>query len=317
MPNDISSLTNSKRKKDDEFYTLYEDIANELPNYKEQLRGKRIICPCDWDESLDEICVYASEEYVRGFTLFGGGKIKTIDAYKTNKHIEKDISLIKCNFVKFLVSHAEDYGIQSISVSGYNPATYEGVRFQDIDYSNYDIVITNPPFSEFVEFIDVMYQNNMKFLVIGPQNAIKYRTVFPHLMKNEMWLGYHYHLAGFIRPDGSRVSKQDNLARSCGWFTNMDVSYRHNRLMLDEEYDPARYPKYDTYDAIDVGKTAEIPADYEGVMGVPITFMQKYNPEQFEIVGELNNGSDNEWDYAKPIIDGKQKFSRILIKKKS
>ena len=243
MPNDIISLTGSKRKKDDEFYTLYEDIANELPNYKEQLRGKRIICPCDWDESLDEVCVYASEEYVAGSDLFSGGLIKVIDTDRTDKHIEKDIGLVKCNFVKFLISHAEDYGISSISVSGYNPATGEGVRFQDLDYSKYDIAITNPPFSEFTEFIDTMYANNMKFLVIGPQNAIKYKTVFPHLKNDEMWLGYHYHLAGFIRPDGSRVEKQDNLARSCGWFTNLDVAYRHNNLMLDEEYDPDRYPE--------------------------------------------------------------------------
>ena len=316
MPNNSRHLTASKVKKDDEFYTLYEDIANELPNYKDQLKGKRIICPCDWDESLEEICVYATEEYVQGSTLFSGGTIKTFDAYKLDKHIEKSIQDVKCNFVKFLISHAEDYGIKSISVSGYNPATEEGVRFQDIDYSKYDIAITNPPFSEFTEFVDTMYENNMKFLVIGPQNAIKYKTVFPHLKRDEMWLGYHYHLAGFIRPDGSRVSKQDNLARSCGWFTNLDVKYRHNFLMLDEEYDPERYPKYDTIDAIEVSRTTAIPADYDGLMAVPITFMQKYNPAQFEIIGELNHGSDNEYDLAKPIVNGVEKFPRIVIRKR-
>ena len=322
MPNDSKHLTASKVKKDDEYYTLYEDIANEIPNYKDQLRGKRIICPCDWDESLDEICVYASEEYVTGSSLFGGGTIKTIDTYRTEKHIEKDINLIKCNFVKFLVSHADDYGIKSISVSGYNPATDEGVRFQDIDYSKYDIAITNPPFSAFTEFIDVMHENNMKFLVIGPQNAIKYKAVFPHLMNNDMWLGYHYHLAGFIRPDGSRVKKQDNLARSCCWFTNLDVKYRHNNLMLDVEYDPVQNPHYINCDAIDVNRSKLIPCDYNGVMGVPITFMQVYNPNQFEIVGitETLKAIDKNIKGGAPyiMVDGKPKrlYTRILIKKR-
>lgn len=322
MPNDSKHLTESKVKKDDEYYTLFEDIANEIPNYKEQLRGKRIICPCDWDESLDEVCVYASEEFVRGSTLLGG-TIKTIDAYKTGERIEKDINLIKCNFVKFLVSHAEEYGIQSISVSGYNPATFEGVRFQDLDYSKYDIAITNPPFSIFTDFIDVMYQHNMKFLVIGPQNAIKYKAVFPHLMNDEMWLGYHYHLAGFLRPDGSRVQKQDNLARSCCWFTNLDVQYRHKQLMLDVEYDPDRNPHYINCDAIDVPKSKLIPCDYEGVMGVPITFMQVYNPEQFEIVGitetlpAVNKVIKGGAPYI--MVDGvpKRLYTRILVRRRN
>lgn len=285
MANDSKNLTRSRVAKDDEYYTLYEDVANELTQYKEQFRGKHVICPCDWDESLDEICVYASEEEVASGSLFASGKVKTIDTDKTAKHIEKDIRLIKCNFVKFLISHAEDWGIASISVSGYNPATGEGVRFQDLDYSKYDICATNPPFTAFIEFIDTMFENNMKFIIIGPQNAITYKNVFNHIMQNEMWLGYHYHLAGFIRPDGSRVNKQDNLARSCGWFTNMEVSYRNNFMMLDEEYEPSKYPRYDNYNAIDVGTTNSIPYDYDGIMGVPITFLQRYCPEQFEILG--------------------------------
>ena len=336
MPNDSRMLSSSKAKKDDEFYTLYEDIANELTEYKEQFRGKHVICPCDWDESLDEVCVYASEEEVAGGSLFASGTVKTIDTDKTDKHIEKDIRLVKCNFVKFLISHAEDWGIASISVSGYNPATGEGVRFQDLDYSKYDICATNPPFTKFREFIDTMFKNNMKFVVIGPQDAITYKNVFGHIIRNEMWMGYHYHLAGFIRPDGSRISKQDNLARSCGWFTNMEVSYRNKFLMLDEEYEPSKYPHYDNYDAIEVGTTKAIPYDYDGPMGVPITFLQKYCPAQFKIIGMAKRGAGDPAlktkvytakDYknysdlnATPVIiengTPRNTYPRILIKKR-
>lgn len=285
MANDSRMLSQSKKAADDEFYTLYEDIAAELPNYKEQLRGKRIICPCDWDESLDEALVYASEEYVAGNDLFSGGTVKIIDSDKTDNKIMKDIRAVNCNFVKYLLSHAEDWGIESVAVSGYNPATGEGVKFQDIDYSNYDVVITNPPFSQFREFIATMFKNDMEFLVIGPQNAITYQDVFAHIMANEMWIGYHYHLAGFTKPDGTVIGKQDNLARSCCWFTNLQVDYRNDEIILVEQYDSEKYPKYVNYDAIHVGKTKDIPFDYDGLMGVPITFLQKYNPEQFEIVG--------------------------------
>lgn len=164
----------------------------------------------------------------------------------------------------------------------------------------------------------------MKFIIIGPQNAITYQNVFRHIMRNEMWLGYHYHLAGFIRPDGSRVSKQDNLARSCGWFTNMEVSYRNNFLMLDEEYEPSRYPKYDNYDAIEVGTSKAIPYDYDGPMGVPITFLQKYCPSQFELLGMTDNSGllerlhiPGQAKYDRPYLNGDRKFPRLIIQKKN
>ena len=287
MANDSNMLSRSKSsKKDDknEYYTLYEDIVAELNHYKEQFKGKRIICPCDWDESLEEICVFASEEEVNSGALFSSGKIKTIDTSATGK-IEKDLGQVRCNFVKFLISHADEWGIASISVSGFNPATGEGVRFQDVDYSKYDICVTNPPFGLFREFINLMFNSGIKFLVVGPQNCVTCKDIFTYFMENKMRQGYHYHMAGFIRPDGTRVSKQDNHARSCGWFTNMDINYNNPRLISDIEYDEELYPKYDNYDAIHIEKTEDIPFDYDGIMGVPITFIQKYNPNQYEILG--------------------------------
>lgn len=139
------SLNRAKNEQNDEFYTRYEDISNELTRYREQLRGKRIICPCDWDESLDEVIVYASEEEcIKANFYTTDNTVKVVDTDKTDSHIEKDLNLVKCNFVKFLIAHAEAYGIASISVSGYDPAKNKGVRFQDVDYSKYDLVITNP-----------------------------------------------------------------------------------------------------------------------------------------------------------------------------
>ena len=160
-----------------------------------------------------------------------------------------------------------------------------GVKFQDVDYSKYDVVITNPPFSLFREFIDVMFENNIKFLIIGPTNALTYKGVFGHVQNNEMWLGYHHHMTGFLLPSGEILSKSDALVRYCCWYTNLDVSYRHDRMILTEKYDPVKNPTYCNYDGIDVSKTVAIPYDYAGHMGVPITFLQKYNPDQFEIIG--------------------------------
>lgn len=284
------SMNESKKRRYDEFYTLYEDIAAELPNYREQLRGKRIICPCDWDESYTEALVYKEEGFVAPYRLVSlGGTIKQIDIEKSKEKIERDLTTVKCNFIKFLVAHAEAYDIKSISVSGFNPTTEEGVRFQDIDYRNYDIVITNPPFSQFIEFIDIMFSTGTKFIVIGPTNGITYKNVFRHIQNNEMWLGYHHHMTGFIKPNGEILPKDDANVRYSCWFSNLDVSYRHDKMILTESYTEEKYPKYCNYDAIHIKATNKIPYDYDGYMSVPITFLQKYNPEQFEIIG--NSGT--------------------------
>lgn len=277
------------KEKDAEYYTLCEDIAAELPQYREQLRGKRIICPCDWDESYNEELVY-KEEGVTASDLFSNGSIKHLDLAASKDKFEKDFDAIKCQFVKFLVAHAEAYGIRSISVSGYNPQTGDGVKFQDIDYTNYDLVITNPPFSLFGEFIDVMMKAGKEFLVIGPTTALTYKNIANYMHENRIWLGYAKQMKGFRRPDGSLLLSKDkdgSVPRACKWYTNLDVTYRHDRVTLTKSYyeNPDLYPKYLNYDAIHVSFVKDIPYDYEGLMGVPTTIMTKYNPEQFEIVG--------------------------------
>ena len=327
-------MNEAKERKDDEYYTLYEDIADELPKYKKQFKGKNIICPCDWDESFDETLVYASEEYVypADLTLFSeGGTIKKIDIQATKAKIEPDFDSIKCNFVKFLVAHAEDCKIKSISVSGYNPELDRGVKFQDIDYSKYDLVITNPPFSQITEFFDIMMENNKKFLVIGPLTAIGYKDCFRYIKTNKIWLGYEKQLIGFNRPDGTKLlskDKEGSVPRACKWFTNLDVSYRHDKIILTEKYEDYKYTKYDNFDGINIEDTLSIPYDYEGYMGVPLSFLQKYNPDQFELIGIGSGNSAKEigitrnyrgrTDLAITLPDGTHKcpFGRIVVKNK-
>lgn len=318
-------LKKASKNKNDEFFTLYDDVANEVSLYKDQLRGKRIVCPCDWDESYEEEIVYQEERYIE--SSLPKCTIKKVDIGATKAKIEKSINLIRCNFVKFLVAHASDYGIKSISVSGYNPLGGKGVKFQDIDYSNYDVAITNPPFSLFREFIDIMFKNNMKFLIIGPLTALTYRDIFSHIKNNDMWLGYAKQLSGFMLSDGTVLlskNPEGSISRACKWYTNIDVSYRHDMMILTEKYDHEKNPKYYNYDAIDVSKTQKIPYDYEGLMGVPVSFLSKYNPEQFELIGK-GVGIDKtvRWKGDKSALwiekdskPFKAPFERILIRNK-
>ena len=186
-----------------------------------------------------------------------------------------------------------------------------------------DIVVTNPPFSLFREYVAQLIGHGKKFLIIGNINATKFKDTFPLIKNNKVWLGFgtdSWYRVPDDFDDRSGVKIEDGkkyFKVKSRWFTNLDVKKRHEFLTLTEKYDPTKYPKFDNYDAINVSKVTDIPKDYDGVMGVPITFLDKYNPEQFEIVGELNHGSDNEFDYANPMIDGKVKYMRILIKRRA
>jgi hypothetical protein len=139
-----------------------------------------------------------------------------------------------------------------------------------------------------------MFENKIRFLVIGPTTAITYKEIFSHIKNNEMWLGYHHHLTGLFKPDGTMLKKNDPLPRGCGWYTNLDASYRHDRLILTEKFSPDKNPKYYNYNGIDVASSKDIPYDYEGYIGVPVTFLEKFSPDQFEIIGKSG-------DLAKPM----------------
>jgi hypothetical protein len=207
-----------------------------------------------------------------------------------------------------------------------------------------DIVITNPPFSLFREYVGQLVAHKKQFLIIGNVNATTYIELFTFIKKNKLWLGQSIHSGDreFRVPEhyplqaaGFRVDKDGvKFIRVKGvrWFTNMDVPVRHEQIPLYKKYTPKEYPKYDNYDAIDVGKVAEIPADYFGEMGVPITFLDKYNPEQFSIVGSFNNGEHGEELGAKkvkvmssgkwllwngPALKKRPLFKRIVVKRKA
>ena len=169
-----------------------------------------------------------------------------------------------------------------------------------------DIVVTNPPFSLFREYVKVLMDNNKDFVIVGNINAITYKEFFPYIKDNRIGLGFTNGAKSFIRPNGE---EKDVLI--C-WYTTLPISKHNEELVLFRKYNPEEYPKYDNYDAINVDKTCDIPADYDGVMGVPISFLNKYNPNQFQIIG--NEYSLN-IDRGRGYVAGKRMYSRIFIKK--
>ncbi len=201
-----------------------------------------------------------------------------------------------------------------------------------------DIVVTNPPFSLFREYVTQLMENEKKFLIIGHQNAITYKEIFPLIKEDKLWLGYGFkrnvaHFVSSYEDTATDLDKKEGMIRVSGvhWFTNLDTSKRHEDLILYKTYTPDEYPSYDNFDAIEVGKTAEIPMDFDGLMGVPITFLQKYNPDQFRIVGSFNAGSHGEelgavkteaeskgkvimWNG--PVVNRKPLYKRIVIQRR-
>jgi hypothetical protein len=190
-----------------------------------------------------------------------------------------------------------------------------------------DIVVTNPPFSLFSEYVSQLIEYDKKFIIIGHQNSITYKDVFKHIRDNKLWLGYGFkrNMAHFINRHyedyASDTDHQEGMIRVSGvqWFTNLDTKKRHEELILHKTYNPEDYPKYDNYNAIEVSKTVNIPIDYEGAMGVPITFLNKYNPDQFELLG-------CSYSYGEPVgyhlegqsfnvsVNGKNVYKRLFIR---
>ena len=295
-----SNLNRAKKARNDEFFTQFSDIENELKHYKEHFNGKVVYCNCD-DPRQSNFVKY----FKINFDQLGLKKL-IATGYK------KD-----CRGIK-LVLDSDNKKIDELEGDG-DFRSEECVKLLD----EADIVVTNPPFSLFREYVAQLVKHDKKFLIIGNMNNVTYKEIFPLIKNNKVWLGFGtdswYRVPddfddrpGVKIEDGKKYFKVKSR-----WFTNLDVKKHHEFLTLTEKYDPAKYPKFDNYDAINVDKVNDIPKDWDGVMGVPITFLGKYNPEQFEIVGKLSHGSGNEFfDYATPIIDGKKKYTRILIRRK-
>ena len=291
MAND--NLKQAKRNKKDEFYTQLCDIENELKHYKSFLKGKTVLCNCD-DPRVSNFFHYFSYS----FEHLGLKKLITT-CYK-NKNMDL-FSQNDSEQAVYLEYHGDKNSnrVPDIEEIGVKPLNGDGDFRSDecIELlKEADVVITNPPFSLFREYVEQLIKYNKSFLIIGNINAITYKEIFSLIKQNRIWLGKSIHSGDrefqvpkdySLSAAGYRVDDKGNKfirVKGVRWFTNIEYSSRHEDLDLYKKYTPEEYPHYENYNAINVDKTSDIPMDYDGVMGVPITFLDKYSPDQFEIV---------------------------------
>lgn len=300
----------AKSRKKDEFYTQLADIENELKYYREHFRGVVVYCNCD-DPTISN--------FTRYFTLnfdFLGLKRLITTCYK-NQQMD-------------LFSQHDKESAVGLEYSGGEPDVFHLKGDGDFRSAECiellkqaDIVVTNPPFSLFREYVAQLMKYEKKFVIIGNMNASAYKEIFPLIKDQKVWYGASIKSGDreFGVPENypltaanSRVDEKGNKfvrVKGIRWFTNLDYPQRHEDLILYKRYSPEEYPMYDNYDAINVNKTKEIPYDYDGAMGVPISFLDKYNPDQFEIV-RFRKGNDGK-DLS---INGKCPYFRIVIRNK-
>lgn len=267
------NLHKAKDAKNDEFYTRIEDVAEELRHYKKHFAGKVVFCNCD-DPTWSAFWRY----FHLNFAELGLKKLISTHYDHTEPTYKMEYEGGDDNDV--------EVGVKTPLEGNGDFRSKECLDLLD----ECDIVVTNEPFSLFREYVSTLIQHGKKFLIIGNKNAITYKEFFPLLKENKVWIGYSSP-SEFDTPNGM-TKKINGLTR---WFTNLDIQKRHEKLILwqryyDDDGNPLpdaeeRYPNYDNYDAINVDRVADIPVDYKGVMGVPITFLDKYNSKQFEIVG--------------------------------
>ncbi len=367
------NLRNANKAKKDEFYTQLVDIEKELKHYKQQLKGKVIYCNCDdpFESNFFKYFILnfnhlglkklittsfkpspiANTELVLQPSLFGDDpkivskkeELKGRPKVTANKFIITDVGDVNGDGAYDIKDVAEQ--LKANKNNEWSPLEGDG-DFRSSEcielLKESDIVVTNPPFSLFREYVAQLVEYEKKFLILGNNNAITYKEIFKLIKDNKIWLGYganktlEFILSDeYDRWDRIENGKKIGKVPAISWFTNLDVKKRHEELILYKKYNSKDYPKYDNYDAINIDKTADIPIDYNGVMGVPITFLDKHNPEQFEIIwiadrqnseglrtktytaedatnyNDLNRG---------PVIEVNDKlkvvYMRILIKKK-
>lgn len=333
------NLHKASRAKNDDFYTQLSDIENELQHYRQHFAGKTVYCNCD-DPKISNFYEYFS------LNLNALGIKRLITTCYKNQYVDlfSDHTSEKAVWLECSQGRHEN--------GAYVPSD-PVVRHlkRDGDFRSgecvellkqADIVVTNPPFSLFREYVALLMEHEKKFLIIGNMNAITYKEIFPLIKENQLWLGitprgqdmlfdvpedYAEELVA-TKKEGSAYKIVDGNIKgrlgNAAWFTNLDYPKRHEDLILYKKYSPEEYPKYDNYDAIEVSKTKDIPVDYDGVMGVPITFLDKHNPDQFELLGatesEGKGFSNGLWfpesGVAQPVIRGKRVYKRLFIRNK-
>ena len=282
-------LNEAKLAPKDEFYTQLRDIENELHHYKLHFKDKIVYRNCD-DPTVSNFFKYFSQNFsVRGLRKLVTTCYKNQNPDLFSQHdAERAIMLEYDGFREGdRVPNAEDIGVTHLEGDG----DFRSPECIDI-LKQADIVVTNPPFSLFREYVAQLMEHDKKFVIIGHQNAITYKEIFPLLQENKVWLGFGFkggaaHFMSNYEDYAAAADRKEGMIRVSGvvWFTNLDIKKRHEDLILYRTYTPEKYRKYENFDAINVDRTDEIPVDYKAAMGVPITFMNKYNPGQFEILG--------------------------------
>lgn len=315
-----ADLNGAKNAKKDEFYTQLVDIENEVKHYRRHFRGATVLCNCD-DPECSNFYFYFRDNFE-----FLGLKKLISTCYRNQNWFQfsegKDEKAVCC-----IYTGKANPPERRILEQGGSFRSEECLAF----LKEADIVCTNPPFSKFRSFVSLLEQYGKRFLIIGNINSVTGKEMFPLFMSNRAWLGASIHSGDreFRVPNdyplnaaGWRVDEKGQKfirVKGVRWFTNLDYRERHEDIPLYRHYTPEDYPKYDNYDAINVGKTAEIPCDYDGMMGVPITFMDKYNPAQFEIVGNSGDLAGPIGGHLKPgrfYLNGKRLFDRIVIRRR-
>ncbi len=329
------NLHHAKSSKKDEFYTQLSDIEKELHHYKEHFKGKVVLCNCD-DPRMSNFFHYFSYN----FEYLGLKKLITTCYKNHDRDLFSENTAEQAIYLEYEGDKNGDH-VPNVEEIGVKPLRGDG-DFRSAEcielLKEADIVVTNPPFSLFREYVAQLVEYDKKFLIIGNVNAVTYKDVFVLFMSNKIWFGHSIHSGDRefqvpkeypLNAAGWRVDEKGNKfirVKGVRWFTNLDYKERHEDLVLYKKYSAEEFPTYDNYNAININKTKEIPMDYNGAMGVPITFLDKYNPEQFEILGAdffikdglLNDIINKSWcgKLDRGYINGKRLYSRIIIKNK-
>ena len=328
MANQNSGLIEAQRNKKDEFYTQISDVERELCHYRKHFKGKVVYCNCD-DPYISAFFKY----FTKNFEFLGIKKLITtcyksqsVDIFSTSNS-DRAIKLEYTGGASNSLPTPDDIGITLLEGDG----DFRSEECMEI-LKEADIVVTNPPFSLFTDYVSQLDSFSKKFIIVGHQNAITYKDVFPLIKNNRIWLGYGFkgNAAHFIAPHyqdiASASDHKEGMIRVSGvvWYTNLDHNKRHEEIILVQRYfgNEAAYPRYDNYDAIEVSKSQNIPMDFDGVMGVPITFLTKHNPEQFEIVGATESEGKgfsaglwkNSSKLAQAAVNGKRVYKRLFIR---
>ncbi len=358
------NLHKANKAKKDEFYTQLTDIEKELKHYKDQFKGKVVYCNCD-DPFESNFFKY----FTLNFNKLGLKQLITT-SYKPSPVANTQLELFgngkekrqkgrpKTTANKFIINEATDidgdgaFDLKDIAEQLKQNKNNEWTPLiDDGDFRSEesikllkqaDIVVTNPPFSLFREYVAQLVEYDKKFLILGSQNAIKYNFIFKLIKENKIWLGYDNGGTKWFQvpmdydiPTESRKKIVEGIKYfsmgSIMWFTNMDTTKRHLELTMYKKYSPEEYPTYDNYNAINVNRYIDIPFDYDGTMGVPITFVDKYNPDQFEIIGIFDDKreksdafvqgiptyvDEQHKNYVGPVVSGRALYTRILIRNK-